>query len=129
VVDALAARAEAIGHDPAFRGELDIVTARAVGRLAELVELGLPLLRPGGLLVCWKRDDGSGSLAAEIAEAGPIARDAGAGAVRVLADPEPAIPTHRLVVLRKERPTPDRLPRDPAARRRPEPAARPRRYR
>ena len=31
------------------------VTARAVTSLAELVELGLPLLAPGGVLVAWKR--------------------------------------------------------------------------
>lgn len=117
-IDALATRAEAVAADLAIRGELDVVTARAVGRLAELVELGMPLLRTGGLLVCWKRDDGSGGLRAEIAEAGPVARETGAGAIRVLNDPEAAIPGHRLVVLRKERPTPDRFPRDPAARRR-----------
>ncbi len=115
---AVAARAEEIAADPALRGEIDVVTARAVGPLAELVELAMPLLRIGGHLVAWKRDDGSGALTAEIAEAGMIGRETGAGRVRVHDDPEPAIPGHRLVVLRKERPTPDRYPRDPSMRRR-----------
>ncbi len=49
-------RAEALaaGRD---RGQWPAVTARAVAPLAELIEIGLPLLRPGGVLVAWKRTD------------------------------------------------------------------------
>ena len=36
------------------REAYDVVTARAVGRLATLAELASPLLRPGGALVAWK---------------------------------------------------------------------------
>ncbi len=36
------------------RGEAEVVTARAVGRLATLAELASPLLREGGTLVAWK---------------------------------------------------------------------------
>jgi 16S rRNA (guanine527-N7)-methyltransferase len=35
-------------------GAYDVVTARAVGRLATLAELASPLLREGGRLVAWK---------------------------------------------------------------------------
>jgi 16S rRNA (guanine527-N7)-methyltransferase len=117
-VSAIAARAEELARRPGHRAAWDVVTARAVGVLGELVELGLPLLRVGGLLVSWKRDDGAGSLAAEVADATPIARAVGAGPASVVADPEPALPGHRLVVLRMERATPDRFPRAPAERRR-----------
>ena len=117
-VAAIALRAEALARRAAHRAAWDVVTARAVTTLGELAELGMPLLHAGGLLVCWKRDDGSGSLAAEVAAAARIARLLGSGPARVLADPEPAIPGHRLVVLRKERPTPERFPRSPADRRR-----------
>jgi len=50
-------RAEIWAAEPSPRGgrELyDVVTARAVGRLATLAELASPLLREGGVLVAWK---------------------------------------------------------------------------
>jgi len=53
-----------------------------------------------------------------VSAAARIARLTGAGRIRVLRDPEPAIPGHRLVVVRKERPTPDRFPRTPTERKR-----------
>jgi 16S rRNA (guanine527-N7)-methyltransferase len=36
------------------RGDSDVVTARALGRLSTLAELASPLLREGGTLVAWK---------------------------------------------------------------------------
>ena len=60
---------------------LAVVTARAVAALPDLVELGFPLLGPGGGLVAWKRGD----LAAELAAGGAL--DAlGGGARRVPVD-------------------------------------------
>ncbi|MCX7717104.1 MAG: 16S rRNA (guanine(527)-N(7))-methyltransferase RsmG [Candidatus Sumerlaeaceae bacterium] len=53
-VTTLAMRAEDAGRDPAWRGMFDLVTARAVGSTASLLEVGLPLLRDGGLLLLWK---------------------------------------------------------------------------
>ena len=47
-------RAETIGADPAHRGQHDLVTARACAPLPVLVELAMPLLRPGGKLLAWK---------------------------------------------------------------------------
>jgi 16S rRNA (guanine527-N7)-methyltransferase len=47
-------------------GAYDVVTARAVGRLATLAELASPLLRDGGILVAWKgrrHDDEEAELA------------------------------------------------------------------
>jgi 16S rRNA (guanine527-N7)-methyltransferase len=54
---AINARSEDWGGEPAPDGgreAYDVVTARAVGRLATLAELASPLLRDGGLLVAWK---------------------------------------------------------------------------
>lgn len=48
------ARAEDLGHDPAYRGQFDLVTARAVAHLRILTELGLPLAKSGGILAFFK---------------------------------------------------------------------------
>lgn len=111
-----AVRAEALG-DP-HRARWDAVTARAVGSLAEIAELGLPLVRRGGWLVCWKRQDHEGRLRAELASAAQSVRDLGGAPAEVRDDPETILPGHRLVVIEKVRPTPGRYPRPAAERRR-----------
>ena len=92
----------------------DVVTARAIGALAELVELALPVLGIGGRLIAWKRGD----LAPEVA--------AGARAAAALGGSRPAVHEvpgatglagHRLIVVEKRRPTPTGHPREPARRR------------
>lgn len=108
-----AARAEEIAaREPAAR---DVVTARAVAGLAELVELALPLLRVGGRLLAWKGPD----IDAELAAAGRAARALG-GATPVVHDVlgVPALAGHRIVVVRKVAATPPGHPRDPARRKR-----------
>jgi 16S rRNA (guanine527-N7)-methyltransferase len=118
VFDARAARAEeaATGDD---RESWDVVTCRAVGTLAEVSELGLPLVRVGGLVVAWKRDDGSGALELEVEDARPTVREAGGAEALVVGLPDPTLlPGHRLVVVAKARPTPGWLPRPAAERRR-----------
>jgi len=115
---AIAGRAEELARDSTHREAWDVVTARAVGSLAEVVELALPLLRLGGQLVCWKRDDGRGTLQAELDAAQLVTGALGGGRPRVtrVAAPDPA--THRLVQVIKEHRTPPRFPRGPAERRR-----------
>ena len=54
-VAAEAVRAEALAHDDRDREAWPAVTSRAVAALAELVEVALPLVAPGGILVAWKR--------------------------------------------------------------------------
>ncbi len=46
-----AVRAEVLGHDPAFREQFDRATARAAAPPAVLLELALPFLRVGGLVI------------------------------------------------------------------------------
>ncbi|HUQ78508.1 MAG TPA: 16S rRNA (guanine(527)-N(7))-methyltransferase RsmG [Patescibacteria group bacterium] len=134
-VAAEAARSESLAADPADRERWQAVTARAVGPLAELIELALPLLRPGGILVAWKRVGGTGgsSLAEEIAagrraladidrdgrlDVRPAIGTSAAGAVPVATSVADLV-DHRLVVVERGRgPIHAGWPRDPAARRR-----------
>jgi 16S rRNA (guanine527-N7)-methyltransferase len=121
-IEVLPVRAEALARD-AHRGSWDIATIRAVGSLAECAELGLPLLRTGGLLVCWKRDpiDRDGverpTVRSEIAAARGIIADLGGGAPEAVPAGVPGAPGHRLVLVSKDRATPTTYPRTPAVRR------------
>jgi 16S rRNA (guanine527-N7)-methyltransferase len=117
-VEAIAARAEELARQEAHRETWDVVTARAVGSLAEVVELALPFLRLGGRLICWKRDDGRGTLQAELDAARPIAGALGGGVPHTIRVAAPDPSTHRLVQVFKQRRTPPRFPRTPAERRR-----------
>ena len=119
--DTLAERAESLARRPGQRAHWQLVSARAVGSLAEVGELGLPLLARGGHLLVWKRDTGDGRLAHEIDAARAMLRAAGGGLPRLERLPiveELGLTGHLLVVVEKRGPTPDRFPRPPAERRR-----------
>jgi 16S rRNA (guanine527-N7)-methyltransferase len=110
---AVGARAEEWARVPSPAGgreAYDVVTARAVGRLATLAELASPLLRPGGALVAWKgrRDPDEEAELARAAERVAMEPDevADVGA-------EAGFEHRRLHRLRKRGPTPDDLPRRP----------------
>jgi len=113
-VAARAIRAEALavevrsGREPAF----DVVTARAVGALDWLLELALPLLRIGGILVAWKR----GAIDDELAVASRAATVLRAGRPTLLGVTAPGLEDHRLVVIEKRRTTPPGYPRQPGRR-------------
>ncbi len=47
-------RAEALGHDPAFRERFDVVTARAVADINVLLEYCSPFVKNGGRIILWK---------------------------------------------------------------------------
>jgi 16S rRNA (guanine527-N7)-methyltransferase len=86
----------------------DVVTARAIGRLAVVAELASPLLRDGGLLLAWKgrpNPDEEGQLvraaprlAMEPIEVRPVT-------------PYPGSRNRHIHLLRKNGATPDELPR------------------
>ena len=106
-------RAETIARDPRDRETWPAVTARAVTSLAELIELGLPLVAPGGVLVAWKRlplDD-------ELAAARPALAALRAGPVEVIEAGVKGLEAHRLVIVPRGGPIDARFPRDPAERR------------
>jgi 16S rRNA (guanine527-N7)-methyltransferase len=107
-------RSEAIAHDPRDREAWPAVTARAVTSLGELVELALPLVAPGGVLVAWKRhpvDD-------ELAAADGALRALRAGRPQVQRIRVPGLEDHRLVIVPRDGPIDAHFPRDPAERRR-----------
>ena len=118
VLESLPERAEDLAQEPDHRDAWDVVTARAVGSLAEVAELSFPLLRPGGRLVCWKTRGAPGSLEAELAEARGTVLAVGGDRPRIHAVALPGLPGHVLVEIPKVRETPWRFPRSPAERRR-----------
>jgi 16S rRNA (guanine527-N7)-methyltransferase len=108
-VEAVAERAEILGRDPDHREQYDLVTARACAALPALVEYAMPLLRVGGILLAWKGPLGTDELRAGSAAAGV----AGGGEPSVRPAGLAALGDHTFVLVRKERPTPDSLPRRP----------------
>lgn len=108
-VTALALRAEDAGHDPALRGQADLVTARAVARLSVLAEYCLPLLRPGGVMIALK----SGDIADELAEGERAAALLGGDTPTIVPVPVPELAGHILVQIEKTGKTPALYPRRP----------------
>jgi 16S rRNA (guanine527-N7)-methyltransferase len=113
-VDVAAERAETLAADPAHREAWPVVVARAVAALPELAELALPLVALDGLLVAWKREP----VADEVAAARAIIGQLGGDRPEVVDVPVAGLDGHRLVVIRKRWPTPDRYPRSAADRKR-----------
>ena len=113
-VTVVGARAETLAA-PIRQGELepfDVVTARAVGALPDLVRLAFPLLGPGGRLVAWKRGD----IAAEIKAAARAATPLGGTRITVRPTAVPGLEGHVLVVIEKPAPRGLRAPRGPRTR-------------
>ena len=109
-----AARAEELASESRHRERWPAVTARAVGSLAELVELAFPLLGVGGRLVAWKRGD----IAAEVLAARRAVGALGGGSIDDETVRVTGLAGHRLVIVTKHGRTGAEFPRDPAARRR-----------
>jgi 16S rRNA (guanine527-N7)-methyltransferase len=88
----------------------DAVTARAVGRLSTLAELGSPLLKPNGVLIAWKgKRDSEEELQLSSAAEGLAMHPES-----ILSVGDRAGSRHRhLHVIRKSGPTPASLPRRP----------------
>ncbi len=90
------------GRQDAHREHYDLVVARAVGRMAMLVELTVPLVKVGGLVVLTKGQKADEELA-EAKQALYMLHTAHAGTIDT--------PTGRIVVLEKQRKTPRDYPR------------------
>jgi 16S rRNA (guanine527-N7)-methyltransferase len=108
-VTVLQDRAERLGQLGAHRAAYDVAMARAVGNLATLAELLVPLTREGGVSLAIKGAKADEELAAA------------AEALRLLGathDQTIQTPTGRIVILAKTKPTPRTYPRrdgEPAA--------------
>jgi 16S rRNA (guanine527-N7)-methyltransferase len=114
MVTVVTARAEALAADRRQRERWPAVVARAVAPLADLVELALPLLRIGGVLVAWKRLP----LAGELQRSRPALAALGGGPLEVVPALVAGLEDHALVVATKIRATPPGYPRPPTERRR-----------
>jgi 16S rRNA (guanine527-N7)-methyltransferase len=121
-IDALAERAEDLADEYDQREAWDIVTARAVGSVAEDAELGLPLVKIGGHVVVWKSaGPEAGKVEREMADAQRIIGMVGGDTPRVIELPAAervGLPGHCLVVIDKVRSTADGYPRGAGERRR-----------
>ncbi|MDP2328054.1 MAG: 16S rRNA (guanine(527)-N(7))-methyltransferase RsmG [Dehalococcoidia bacterium] len=107
-VEVVQARAEDAGRQPALREGFDLVIARALAAVRVLVEYGLPLLKPGGVLATPKgsrwRD--------ELEEAGHTLSELGGVTLETVAMPlPPGVPEQAVVLVRREGPLSDRYPR------------------
>ena len=107
-------RMEEAGCRP-FRGNFDVVTARAVANLRILSELTLPFVKTGGLFLAMKGAQGE----EELEEAGAAIEKLG-GKVETVqrrelicpnADGEELCEARILLLIRKVRPTPEKYPR------------------
>jgi 16S rRNA (guanine527-N7)-methyltransferase len=113
-IQAFNGRAEALAGDRGHRERWPAVVARAIAPLAELAEIALPLVAPGGLLLAWKRRP----LDAELLAAGSAIELLGGARPELRPVTLDGLEDHVLVVIEKVRPSPPEYPRDPARRRR-----------
>jgi len=98
-------RAETLGQDHhEFREKFDAVIARAVGPMRVLLELTVPLVRVGGVVLAVKGQKAE----AELAEAKPALHKLHSSHVQTI-----PTPTGRIVVVEKQRTTPRLYPRNP----------------
>jgi 16S rRNA (guanine527-N7)-methyltransferase len=107
-----AERGEALAANPQHRERWQAVTSRAVGSLADVVELGFPLLRPGGCVVAWKRLP----LDAEVEAARRAVDGLGGGMIEVVRTAVRGLDDHVLAIATKRGRTAAMYPRDPAER-------------
>jgi 16S rRNA (guanine527-N7)-methyltransferase len=107
-VEVVQGRAEELGQQPAFRGQFDLVTARAVAPLSTLAEYVLPLVRREGLAVLYK----GAQAGQEFMEARRAVEVLGGETVRMAPVQVPSLEEKRFVLLiRKTQPTPKQYPR------------------
>ena len=101
-------RSEALARSPEFRGRYDMVVAKAVAALPTLIELALPLLRVGGILLAYKGP----SATQEIRDAGP-ALEALGGRVQDTRPYDIGSKVYYHVLVEKLSETPEEYPRRP----------------
>lgn len=102
-------RAEDLARGP-LRESFDLALARALAPLSTLMEYLLPLVRPGGMALCWK-----GPALMDELQVGKKAAHLLGGHVDELIDMELPGRTSLLQIVNKERPSPKAYPRGAAA--------------
>jgi len=107
-VEVVQGRAEEMGHNELYRGQFDLVLARAVARLNTLVEYLLPFARQGGYVVTYK-GPGAGE---EFMEARKAIDLLGGEVVRFAPVEVPLLgEERRILLIKKPRRTPPQYPR------------------
>lgn len=107
-VEVVQGRAEELGHRDEYRGQFDLVLARAVARLNTLVEYLLPFVRQGGYAIAYK---GPGA-ADEFMDARRAIDLLGGEVVRFAPVQVPLLEEERRILLiKKQRRTPSQYPR------------------
>ncbi|AXY24553.1 16S rRNA (guanine(527)-N(7))-methyltransferase RsmG [Suicoccus acidiformans] len=109
-VSAVHARAEEAGQNATYRGQFDIVTARAVASLNVLTELCIPLARKGGHFIALKGQQAE----EELKEAQGAIRQLGAKYISSDSESLPGEEGQRTIItIRKTLDTPNKYPRRP----------------
>ncbi|HEX9923195.1 MAG TPA: 16S rRNA (guanine(527)-N(7))-methyltransferase RsmG [Anaerolineae bacterium] len=109
-VTILTARAETVGRRPEKREQYDAAVARAVSALSVLVEYTLPLVKVGGWIILQKGQDPT----SELKEAANALQILGGRVSDVRPVPISGLEaTRHLVVIEKNKPTPESYPRRP----------------
>lgn len=107
-VSVLNSRAETAGRDPHYRGKYQVVTARAVTKLAVLAEYALPLLDMGGHFIAMK----GSAVDEELAQAQKALEILGCEIEKLVHASLPFCGEKRsFVIIRKCLPTPEKYPR------------------
>lgn len=101
-------RAEEAGHDPRYREMFDFAIAKALAPLRTLLELTLPFVRMGGLVIAAKGKEAE----SEVQDA-RVSLETLNGSVRAIDVIPLAQPQQHVVLIDKELPTPERFPRRP----------------
>ncbi|MEX2425274.1 MAG: 16S rRNA (guanine(527)-N(7))-methyltransferase RsmG [Thermomicrobiaceae bacterium] len=100
-------RSEDLAHEPGYREQFDIVTARAVASLPALIELCLPFVRVGGLGLLTK----GRQIQNEISSAGKALSVIGGDLFDVWEPQAMELEYTSIVQVRKFKPTPKQYPR------------------
>jgi 16S rRNA (guanine527-N7)-methyltransferase len=101
------ARAEDCGRDPALRETHQAAVVRAVGSVALTLELTLPLVSVGGVVLLYRGTDGEQALDL----AAGVAPQLGGGALTLREVSLPSGAARHLLLVQKVEPTPARYPR------------------
>ena len=107
-ITAVHARAEDLGHDPAYRESFDLCVSRAVAPLNLLSEYCLPLVKRGGLFAAYK----SVNVREEAEQAGRAFTELGGGPARISElTLGPSNLPRSFVIVPKTGTTPEKYPR------------------
>jgi len=106
-VKVICARVEELGQDSRYRSNFSLCSSRAVASMNILLEYGLPLLSPGGRLLLWK----GRNYQQEIDQAQNALAILGGLLKEVYRYTLMEERDRAIVIVRKEKPTPEKYPR------------------